>query len=134
MTGKTFPEEDLPLEGMDPSGLLDYINRRQSENLGEPPVSGDMKSDLAHLTYFQDKYGPERTARMLRYVFETESGIMKVSKRSGAEIEEIDANHFRPALEWWHIELDKACRREIKRTENKIDFEREYTFATSLRP
>lgn len=114
-----------PLERMSPRDLLRYIVLSQDEINGIK-LSGSGSKGAATMKRFQNQYGPERAAAIMRHLFVKERGRYEVGKNG---IEHITQNHFTEPLSWFTDKVDVKAQAKDRRRKGMAS---EFIFATEL--
>lgn len=114
-----------PLERMSPRDLLRYIVLSQDEINGIK-LSGSGSKGVATMKRFQNQYGPERAAAIMRHLFVKERGRYEVGKNG---IEHITQNHFTEPLSWFTDKVDVKAQAKDSRRKGMAS---EFIFATEL--
>lgn len=115
---------DKPLEQMNPAELLGYIETFQRE-VNEIQLSPGGAQGVATLRRFQNDYGAQRAAAIIRELFVENQGHYKVNK----DVETITHRHFSTNLRWFTDKIDINLQ---SRAKSEADVEREFIFASSL--
>lgn len=113
-----------PLEKMKPHELVKYITTFHQEVNGLQLPSAP-HADLSVMKTFQNDYGKERAAAVLRFLFSGQGGKYEVVR----EREVITHRHFSRGLRWWLDKVDLKLQQADKSEKEVAD---EFIFAEEL--
>lgn len=116
--------ESTPLEQMTPKELLDYIEAFQREVNGLPQDGGP--AGVATMKCFQESYGAETAAAIIRELFVKREGRYKITK----EVEPISYKHFSKTLR--PVFMDKLALKVRDKAKDEAYVKENFIFSSEL--